>query len=233
MKLKLTPLYIVSFLFLVFLIHEIHDWTHALAARAVCDCWGPRGFDRWDFCAGCTVSTGQRALALIVGPFINFALLWVGWRKMDPENPLDEQSLGCSLNFACLPLNLLLAAGSGGGDLTNALRFMQQHGPATNRRLVGIMGLLIVLVLTLPALFRAFILLPGYQGKFLIFPALLLLPVWLDKWLVGKQLNNWLIGPDATQNHGYAWVIGWFFFVLIGWLFTRRWLEDLVGELSL
>jgi hypothetical protein len=232
MKLKLTPLYIVSFLFLLFLVHEVHDWSHALMARAVSPCWGIRMFDSWDFCAGYTVSSGQRALTLIAGPIINYLLLWIGWRYLDQDNPLEEQSLGCSLVFATLPLNGLLAAFDGGGDLTNALRYLQQHGTSYNHRLVTIMGLLLVLALTVPPLLRAFLSLPGYKGKLFIFPVLLLVPVWLDRMLVGKWLNNWLITPGTSQAQAYAWVIGWLAFLLIGWIFTRQWLKDLMRELS-
>jgi hypothetical protein len=232
MKLKLTPLYILSFLFLLFLVHEIHDWSHALMARAVSPCWGLRIFDGWDFCAGFKVTSGQRALALFAGPIINYILLWVGWGYLDPENPLEEQSLGCSLVFATLPLNGLLAAFDGGGDLTNSIRWLQQHGPSTNHSLVTIMGLLLVLGLTVPPLLRAFLQLPGYKGKLFIFPILLLVPIWLDRMLVGKWLNNWLISPAMSQAHVYGWVIGWGGFLLIGWLLTRQWLETLMSELS-
>lgn len=233
MKLKLTPLYILAFLFLLFLVHEVHDWSHTLMARAVCPCWGRRIFDGWDFCPGYEVSSGQRALALIAGPIINYLLLWIGYGLLEPENPLDMQSLGCSLVFATLPLNGLLAAFSGGGDLTNTIRLFQQHGIATNHRLVTIMGLLLVVALTVPPLVRAFLCLPGYQGKWLVFPILFLVPGWLDHQLVGKWLNAWLIAPDATQAYAYAVVGGWGCLMLLGWFLTRHYLEDLMSELSL
>ena len=231
MKLKATPLYILSFLFLMLLIHEVHDWAHTLVAASVCPCWGKRIFDGWDFCTGCAVTSGMRALATVAGPIINYVLMWVGWRLMDPENPLDRQSWGCSLIFASLPLNNLLAAAGGGGDIINAIRWMQQHGVATNRQFVSVLGLLIVLALTLPPLVRAFITLPGLQGKLLLFPILLLVPGWLDR-LVMKGLNNWLITPDMSQEQIYHRVIGWLIFLLVGWLLTLRWLEDLMSELS-
>ena len=233
MKLKLTPLYILSFLFLLFLVHEVHDWSHALMARVVSPCWGPRIFDGWDFCTGYKVSSGQRALALIAGPLINYLLLWIGYTLLDPERPLNEQSMGCSLVFAALPLNGLLAAFDGGGDLTNTIRWFQQHGPATNHRLVTIMGLALVIALTVPPLLRAFLSLPGYKGRFLVFPVLFLIPGLLDHLLVGKWLNAWLITPDMTQAHAYALVGGWGGFLLLGLLLTWQHLEDMMSELSL
>src|SRR3984957_7064153 len=117
MNLKLTPLYLLSFLILIFLVHELHDWAHTLVARAVCPCWGMRVFDGGDFCSVCFASAGERALASVAGPAVNFIFLWIGWSLLNEDNQLDEQSLGCTIVLACLPLNLLLAATAGGGDV--------------------------------------------------------------------------------------------------------------------
>jgi hypothetical protein len=233
MKLKVTPLYILSFLCLVFLVHEVHDWAHALVARLICDCWGSRIFDGWDFCAGCSVSSGEQALPTIAGPIINFVLLWIGWGRLHPDSPAEDKSWGIALIFAALPWNILLAAASGGGDLTSAMRFMQQHGPNSNHQWVSKWGFLITLVLTVPPIVRAFIQLPGYQGKLIVFPLMLLVPGWVDRQVVGKLLNHWLIPPGTSQNQAYFWVLAWLVLVLAGWFFTRRKLEGLVNELSL
>jgi hypothetical protein len=232
MKLKVTPLYILSFLFLVFLVHEVHDWAHTLAARISCTCWGSRIFDGWDFCAGCSVSSGERALATIAGPLINYVLLLVGWDKLHPENTVEEKSVGVSLVFACLPLNLLMGAVSGGGDLTDAIQLLQVHR-SLSVHAVHVVGLLLTLILTVPPIIRAFVQLPGYQGKLIVFPVLLLVPGWLDRELVGKLLNKWLIPAGTPQSHAYAWVIGWGVLVLVGWLFTRHRTQDLINELSI
>jgi hypothetical protein len=232
MKLKVTPLYILSFLFLVFLVHEVHDWAHTLVAWLSCSCWGSRVFNGWDFCAGCTVSSGQRALATIAGPLIDYVLLLVGWNNLHAENSVEEKSVGVALVFACLPLNLLMAAASGGGDLTDAIQLIQIHRPMS-RHSVHVVGMLLTMILTIPPMLRAFIQLPGYQGKLIAFPVLLLVPGWLDRVLVGKLLNKWLIPPDTSQSHAYAWVIGWGVLVLAGWFFTRHRSQDLINELSI
>ena len=121
MNLKAPPLYILSFLILVFLVHEFHDWAHTLMATLTCQCWGSRIFDGWDFCTTSLVTSGQRALATLAGPIINYVLLWIGYSELHPENSTEEHSLGVALVFACLPLNNLMAAFSGGGDLTSAI----------------------------------------------------------------------------------------------------------------
>ena len=180
MNLKLTPLYLLSFLILVFLVHEIHDWTHTLVARVICPCWGMRVFDAWDFCPDCFASSGQRALATLAGPVINFILLWMGWSLLNEDNQPDEQSVGFTLVLACLPLNILLAATAGGGDLTAAIRWLEPDIAHDNPHLVSLLGLLIAAALTIPPLVRAFLRMPGYRGKFILFPILLWVPGKLD-----------------------------------------------------
>jgi hypothetical protein len=233
MNLKLSPLYLLSFLILVFLVHELHDWAHTLVARAMCPCWGMRVFDGWDFCPDCFASAGARALATVAGPVITFIFLWIGWSLLNEDNQLDEQSLGCTIVLACLPLNILLAATAGGGDLTNAIRWLEPHDAQNNPHFVSLLGLLIVVVLTVPPLVRTFLRLPGYRGKFILFPIFLLVPRWLDHWVVSIGLNRWLIKPDTDQAQAYTWVIAWLILLLTGWFFTRRQPSKLMQEMTI
>ncbi|MBS1603459.1 MAG: hypothetical protein JST42_12385, partial [Bacteroidetes bacterium] len=124
MKLKLSPLYILCLLALTFFVQEVHDWAHTLTAWLTTGCWGPRGFGSWAFCQE-NAPFGKRVLAIMAGPLVNFTVLWSGLQRMnaDEENVV-EHSIGISMVFAALPLNSLLAAFQGGGDLTTALRFL-------------------------------------------------------------------------------------------------------------
>jgi len=230
MNVKAPPLYILSMLLLVFLVYECHDWAHILAVRVTCHCWPVRTFGDWVICG--SPSNGQHALILIAGPVINVVLFWAGWSLLDAENTAEENSVGVALVFAALPLNNLVAAFSGGGDITESLRWIQRHGPMSNRHMVTLMGLLIQLLIIGPTLVRAFIRLPGYKGKLIAFPLLFLLPGWLDELLNGL-LNRWFIGPDTTQSHAYLYVGIWFLVLLIGFIFLRRQLKGLIKELSL
>ncbi|HET6256388.1 MAG TPA: hypothetical protein VFE32_20100 [Puia sp.] len=230
MNLKAPPLYILSFLMLVFLVYELHDWAHVLAVRVTCHCWPVRTFGDWVLCGSPT--TGQHALISIAGPLVNIVLFWAGWSLLDAENSVEEHSLGVALVFAALPLDNLIAAFSGGGDITESLRYVQRHGPTTNHRLVTWMGLVIQLLIILPALIRAFLRLPGYKGKLIAFPLFFLLPGWLDR-LWNHQLNKWLIGPETTQWQAYTYVGIWFAVLVICFFLTRRKLKGLIRELSL
>jgi hypothetical protein len=227
MKLKLSPLYILCFLALTFFIHEVHDWAHTLIAWLTTSCWGPRSFDSWAFCQE-NVPFGKRVLAIVAGPLVNFTVLWSGWQRMntDEENVV-EHSIGVSMVFAALPFNSLLAAFHGEGDLTTALRFLFPHGA---HRFLSMVGLLIVAMVCIPPLVRAFIVLPWWMGKLFFFPVALVLPGILDQWLVGKMLNRWLIPPGATPATAYWWVIGWTLLTMTIWLLTRGRLRTLISD---
>lgn len=231
MKLKLTFLYVVAFLSLVFLVHELHDWAHTFAARILGSCWGPRAFDYWDFCSGATVSSGQRALATIVGPAVNFVLLWIGWQKMDFRNTLAEQSLGCSLVFAALPFTALLAAARGGGDITTCLRLLFTRMDKSNHHALTLIGLLIQLVIYLPPLFRAFSILPWWQGRLFFFPVALIVPGFVAIWQ-SALFNRLLFRTNDLSNapDAFGLAICWTVVVFAGWFFTRRSLKLLISD---
>lgn len=236
MKIKLTPLSLLSFFSLVFLVHELHDWAHAITAWSVCGCWGPRAFDFWDFCSKCAVgSPTLRALAWIAGPLINYILIWVGWGLMHPENSLDKRSLGFALVFATLPFLRLIAALSGGGDETYALRLLFQHPDGGNRHNVALAGLLIVLTLSLPALIRAFLLFPGWLGKLGLFAAFLILPGLIDRW-VNQGMNHLLTLPYLSHQWitgASVLIVAWFFIILVLFLLTFKRLEGLFEHVDL
>lgn len=230
MNLKLHPLYLIAFLSLVFLVHECHDWVHVLVTRVACHCWPVRTFGSWLICG--SPSTGEHALITIAGPLINIILFWAGWSLLDAENSAEEHSLGVALIFAALPLDYLIAAFTGGGDITDFIRLIQRHGPLSNHSLATKIGLVVGLLVVLPGLIRAFLRLPGYKGKLFAFPLFFLLPGWLDK-IWNRQLNRWLIAPDTTQWHAYTLVGIWFGVLVVCFFLTRRYLKGLIRELSL
>jgi hypothetical protein len=233
MKLKLTPLYVLSFLFLTFFVHELHDWAHTVMARLVSGGWGTRGFDSWQFESNAPVSNGQRALATLAGPVVNILLLWFGYTKMATQDSLADQSFGCSLVLATLPLGMLLAAAGGGGDLTSGLKLLSPHTEIYHPHLIAGCGLLIMLLVCIPPLVRTFIILPSWQGKFIFFPIFLILPVWLDHFLVGGLLNRLLKEYEIDEGQAYSWVIFWTAAMLGGWLLTRRRQEMLLVDREL
>ena len=229
MNLKVSPLYILSFLLLVFLVQEVHDWAHVLAVRVTCHCWPVRNFGLWVLCG--SPSSGQHALISLAGPLINVVLLLTGWSLLHSDNPVEENSLGVALVFAALPFNALWTGFHGSNDITDCVRWLQRHGPNSDLHFASRFGLFIVLLLNVPPLVRAFIRLPGYKGKFVAFPLFFLVPGWLVT-LWSRQLNKWFIGPETGQWEAYALVAGWLVVLIVGFFLTRRKLKRLIRELT-
>ncbi len=230
MKLKLTPVYVISFLSLVFLVHELHDWAHLIAARLICGCAGARTFDHWTFCGNCDAIVELQALALFAGPLVSYATIWTGWWLMDPRSSPKRKSLGFSLFFSALPFARIWAAVQGGGDETLGLRQIFQHDDGSNRHIIALAGLLLVLSLTIVPLIRAIKILPGLLPRILVFVPFLLLPIFPDQYVVGKLMNRllangFLDGPFETGIP--LLVIVWFLFLSVVLLFTRKSLSNL------
>jgi len=232
MKVKLTPLSILSFFSLVFLIHEIHDWAHFLTAASFCGCLGNRAFDLWAPCTLCNSSTGGLALATLAGPLVNTIILWSGWMMMHPDNSPEKQSVGYCMVFAALPLPRIMAALVGGGDETWALRQLFQRGPSSNHHFVAGAGLVIILVLCVPPLIRAFMVVAGWIQRIVFFALFLVLPGMVDHWLVGKELNKLMaegfLSHQILRGGAQLFLFVWLAFVLTLYLLTRKSLRSVL-----
>jgi hypothetical protein len=231
MNLKPTPLYLLSFFSLVFLLHEIHDWIRILVSGSFCHCWGIRFFDGWTPCASCGPGGQPQVLGLVAAALIIYIAIWTSWMLMYPGNSLQRKSFGFSLLFASLPFMRILHACLRDGDETTALRTFFQHPRGIAHTLIPIGGLLIVLALTLPALARAFMLLPGWKLKFLAFPLFLVLPGVVDRLIVHYKMNELLDGGFMQRiiiRGVPLLVMAWLFFLLVIYLFTQRSLATLL-----
>ena len=232
MKVKLTPIYLLGFFSLVFLIHEIHDWAHFILSATYCGCMGYRAFDSWSVCITCATSASAFALATLVGPLVNYIVIWSGWALMHPENPSEKQSIGFSMVFAALPFPRIMGALAGGGDETSALRQLFQRPNGSNHYFVAGAGLLIVLALCLPALIRTFVLVTGWVERIIILPAFLVLPGLVDHWLVSGELNRLLnkgvLDHRMLRGGTQLFVFVWLGVVLALYLLTRKSLENVL-----
>ena len=216
---------LIAFFSLVFLLHELHDWAHTMVAGGFCHCWAPRAFDSWTLCPSCVLDSRKHLLIWIVGPVINYVAIWAGWNLMDIENPLEKRSTGLCLLFAALPFPRILAALSGGGDETAGLRELLPASELRHHHLVSLLGLFFVLAMTLPALVRAFLMLPGWKGKLVAFPALLLIPGWIDHLVVHVGVNKLVEMGLLTYNvitGLHLLVLVWLLFILLVFIFTCR-----------
>jgi len=216
MKIKLTPLYLLAFFPLVFLIHELHDWTHFFMGRWICGCWGSRGFDSWNLCRACNSSGRLYALAWAGGPLINYLVMCAGWRCMDPENTLERRSLGFSLVFAALPLTRLVSTFSGTSDESDFFRMAFLRPDGSNQPEITLGGLFFVTAVCLTILRRALMILPEWKVKTQLFPAFLILPPLIDHLVVGQWLNGLhrLISLEYISGVPFALLV-WLFIILV------------------
>ena len=234
MKLKPTPLYLLAFLSLVFLLHEIHDWIHVIFSGALCHCWGMRGFDTWTPCANCAPGSNQQVVGSMAAAIVMYVAIWASWFLMHPGNSLRRRSIGFSLLFATLPLMRIWHAILRDGDETSAFRAFFQHPRGQTAHMIMLGAALgFVLLMTLPALIRAFMLLPGWKLKWLLYPVFLILPGLIDHWVVHDQLQHLLqsgMFPNFILRGVPTIVMAWLLLNLVVYLLTRWSLPDFLDH---
>ncbi len=229
MKIKLSVGYGLAFLCMLFLVHELHDQAHFITGRLFCGCWGTKYFNSWSFCTDCKPGIGEQVITWLDGPMINYIVIMVAWNWMQAGHSAEKKSLGFSLLFAAQPFIRLWAAAHGGGDETLAIRMLIQKPPGNDHHLPAILGLLLVLIFTAPALFRAFRLMKNRTEQFLIFPVFLILPVFIDQWILIDWLNNiqftgWAAREilPGTPMLLTAWTLLLLVIVIFNWNHLRR-----------
>jgi hypothetical protein len=225
MKLKPTPLYLLAFFSLVFLLHEVHDWVHVIVSGALCHCWGMRGFDTWTPCSNCTPGGNQQVVGLLIAALVINVVIWASWFLMHPGNSMRRRSIGFSLLFASLPVMRIWHACLRDADETSAFRAFFQHprGQVAHFLVLGA-ALAFVLLMTLPALVRAFMLLPGWKLKLLLYPLFLFLPGLIDHWVVHDQMQQLLLSgtfPNFIMRGVPTLVMAWLLINLTVYLLTR------------
>ena len=204
MKIKSHFLYTLGFLSILFLAQELHDWAHYIVAGVSCGCWGKKGFDNWTICDRCAVSPNMGAIIFFAGPFVTYIIIWSAWWLMDRDHTSRQRSVGFALLFAAVPFVRILAAFAGGGDETRCLRGVFQQTDGSNRHLIALAGLSIVLLLTIPPILRAFFLLSGWKERIFLFLIFLVLPLYVHQWILkgvmGKLLERGFLGTEILPG---------------------------------
>ena len=224
MKIKFSAVYLLAFLSMLFLIHELHDWAHVFVAQWITGCWGTKAFDSWTFCDLHDISGNIGVLVLLAGPLITYIFIWVAWALLGSTNSSSKKSLGFSMLFASLPFARIFAAARGGSDETSALRQLFQNNDGSNRHIVSLAGLLLIGLLTVPALFRAFKTLHNAKEKWIVFPFFLVAPVLIDYFIMNgmnKLLAKGVLQENAAPGTPLL-VILWAFFWLIIFMATYK-----------
>jgi hypothetical protein len=156
--------------------------------------------------------------------------MWWAWKWMNRE-AVEKKAAGLTLLFATMPLARILAALGGGGDETFAMRLFFGQGSASASHGPAIAGLLLVLILTLPPLVKAFFVVPGLAGKALLFPILLYLPMLIDRLVIHQLLVPQLARGTMAREilPGVpVMVMAWGLLWLVLFLISRRYLSTIL-----
>ncbi len=201
-----------------------------LAVRVTCHCWPVRTFGNWVLCG--SPSAGQQALITVAGPLINVALFLTGWSLLNVENSVEEHSVGVALFFAAMPWPNLVAAFTGGGDITTFVRWIQRHGPKSNHTLATGIGLIVQLLIILPAIGAGLSAAAGLQGEADRIPAVAPAARLVSAVMV-RTAEPLVYRARNGSVDAYAYVGAWSFVAAVGFFLTRRQLKGLIRELSL
>ncbi|RYZ32887.1 MAG: hypothetical protein EOP49_36820 [Sphingobacteriales bacterium] len=217
---------LIAFLILVLLLHEAHESAHYFTAWLVCGCPGSRDFLVWKLCSSCT---DQRLfiIASFAGPLVTYAFMWVGLYLLRKRNTVRQKTIGFALVLGALPLPRWLAGIDKGGDEISTLRRVFT-GPQTYQAVL--LGGFIVLLFTIPPVWRAFKTLRNKQ-RILILLAFLAIPWILDRLIVEKLLNGNLAANGVLMSPVYGGipllVLLWQGFLLVAFAVTARHLKYL------
>ncbi len=222
MKLKFSVAYLLSFLSLVFVIHELHDWAHVLMGQWVCGCWGTKAFDSWTMCDHSDVSGNIIAFIWMAGPLVSYILMWVAYSILNSRKSTASRSMGFSLLFATLPFGRILAVVGGKSDETNMMREFFQRPDGSNHQFVVVSAIVLVLLLTLPPIIKAFSLTSSIKEKMMLIPVLLIFPVVVDYVVVNLGMNK-ILSDDIMQEESLPgtpflvllWGIFWIIFFML------------------
>jgi hypothetical protein len=223
MRLQLSPRFLLSFLFLFLLIHEAHEFSHHISGRLICGSWGTRDFLYFQTCDSAKEGI-PFILFSLVGPFMNFLFMWTGFLLLRKQNSVQKKCWGFAFVMGALPLPILLAAlKDRGGDVMIAFRkIFEGHESFKSEGVIA--GCFVVVLLSIPPLWRAF---KSIQNKnsLLIFLAFLVIPYLLD-WLIVENLlnrhiyNNFLNTPVLFGTPFL--IILWEIILLAGFLLTTK-----------
>lgn len=226
MRLQFNLTSLLAFFILVLLLHEAHESAHYFSAWLLCGCPPTRDFLIWKLCSSCT-SQNLFILASFAGPLITYAFMWWGFSLLRATTSSWQKTIGFALVLGALPLPRWLAAVDRGGDEISTLRHVFTGGQTYQGVLLG--GL-IVLLFTVPPVWRAFKAIRNKQ-RILILLAFLAIPWMLDRLLVEKFLNGKLVASGVLMSPVYAGipllVILWQVFLLIAFALTARKLKYL------
>ena len=226
-KLRITPLYLVAFYFLIMLHGSMHELVHHFTGFLICGEWGTKSFN--SFHLACNTRPWA-LLAIYAGPAYSYAMMWIGgfW-LVRGATPLTRQ-LGYATIFAQLPFQRMTGPLFGWNDEWFATRQWIEASEPLRWVLTALL-----FAIALPPLVRAYFSIENkwrfvwFGLYFLVLPLLLFAPALLGlEYLMVTRgvLNQPIIG------------IGLLFIInevitIIGFALTQRYLDPDRGRVTL
>ncbi len=181
-----TLRYLIAFLLLMLLMQEAHEIAHLLTDKLVGGCGGTRYFMYLDLCEAS--STAKVITTALAGPFITYLFMWIGYFMLAGNPSLRQKSWGFTLIMAAVPLSRMQSLVLRGGDELLSFRRMLEPNPPFKGAAM-IVGSLLILLATVPPLWRAFKN-TGHKNRILTFAAFLILP-----YIIVDVLQKLLLKP--------------------------------------
>ena len=191
LKIQLTFKNLLVFLFLFFLMHELHELAHIITGRIICGCWGTRDFNVWDLCNDCLKAKPWAIVATFAGPIFTFTMLWLGRYWLIHGKSPEYRSLGLIFILSNMQFGRMYMAATGSGDEAWGLRYLLVNHDHSNVFTIRIATFLIVSAICLPPLITAYKSISN-RRKILVYGCFLILPLVLDTIIILMLLNGLL-----------------------------------------
>lgn len=218
MNIKLNFKFVISFLALLFVMHEAHEIAHTALGRIICGAWGERDFNVWGLAEGCNQGDLVSMLPTYFGPLFTFSMIWIGAFLLKPDNSVEKKSFGFALIFANMPIARIITAVFGGGDEVYATNVLIE-----NHSLAWAIGLIGILMILIYPLYKAFITIN--KNRILWFLLFFFAPMIIDLFVV-LGLMNTLLEKGVLTNY---WILGspvlvslWTILVILVFIFMRK-----------
>jgi len=223
MNIKLNLKFVISFLALMFIMHEAHEIAHTSLGRLICGAWGQRDFNVWGLAEDCNQGNWVSLLPTYFGPVFTFVMIWIGAFLLKSENSLQKKSLGFALIFANMPIARIITAALGGGDEVYATNVLLDNYPVAWA--IALIGILLILGYPL---YKAFITIK--KNKVPWFLLFFFVPMIIDVVVVLGIMNSLL---EAGLLADY-WILGspilvslWTIFVILVFILMRKYIFTL------
>jgi hypothetical protein len=197
---RLSIPFLVAFIALRHLFHELHESAHMIVGRVVCGAWGTRDFNNvHPMVDKCAESHSINVLIGLEGPFVNYVAIWLGTILIRTAKSSNQLSWGLTLIFANLPFARFITTVFGGGDELGKMR-NNMSDPMMARLTV----IVLISALLIYPLYTAFQALPVKKHKIWWFLGFLLLPMLLEGMVV-LLFFNYLLKIGILKE---IWIMG-------------------------